>query len=89
MLFGIGINWAVPLGDEEMWQSVQEVLADSLVHCLELGGKPYLGCWHDFTEKHLKAFYPKGYQTLLELKQAHDPQSLIHAGQLCLPKARP
>ena len=82
MLFGVGINWAVPLKDDKAWSAVKKVLDASLSHCMALGGKPYLGCWHDFQQAHIDAFYPEASKTLQALKEEWDPQQLIAAGQL-------
>ena len=49
---------------------------------MSLGGKPYLGCWHDFNESHLNAFYPRASQSLEELKKQWDPKGIIAEGQL-------
>jgi len=81
-LFGVGINWAVPLGDKGAWTSVKKVLDASLVHCMELGGKPYLGCWHDFQNSHRDIFYPDASRTLEVLKQQWDSKQLVAHGQL-------
>jgi FAD/FMN-containing dehydrogenase len=57
MRFGIGVYLEPPLAQSDCIEAAKSVLAELLAACIEFGGRPYLGSWHELSEAQaMKAF---------------------------------
>ncbi len=82
LCFGIGVYLEPPLKRPDRVDRARAVLASLLETCIEHGGRPYFGSWHELSEQRARVVYGADYDAARDILKRLPHAHLINPGTM-------